>query len=78
MLKLRLKRCGKKRNPSYRIILINNITKRDGYAIEDLGFYNPISKKIKINVNRVINCIKNGAQLSETVKNLFFKANIIK
>ena len=48
MLKLRLKRCGRKRQPSYRIVVMENRTKRDGAAIEELGFYNPISKKFKI------------------------------
>ena len=49
MLKIRLKRAGRKRQPSYRVVLMNSRTKRDGYAIEELGFYNPITKKFKIN-----------------------------
>jgi small subunit ribosomal protein S16 len=78
MLKLRLKRCGRKHNPSYRIVIINSTTKRDGYVIEELGFYNPISKKIKININLITIRLKQGVQPSEIVKNLLLKADIIK
>jgi len=77
MLKLRLKRCGRKRQPSYRIVVMENRTKRDGAAIEELGFYNPISKKFKIDINRVVVRLKQGAQPTETVKNLLLKSNII-
>lgn len=77
MLKIRLKRAGKKRQPSYRIVLMNSVTKRDGYAIEDLGFYNPITKKFKVNINRLLIRLEQGAQPTETVKNLFIKTNIL-
>jgi len=77
MLKIRLKRAGKKRQPSYRVVLMDSITKRDGYAIEELGFYNPITKKFKINIKRVLIRLKQGAQPSETVKNLLIKTNIL-
>jgi small subunit ribosomal protein S16 len=77
MLKIRLKRAGKKRQPAYRIVVMNSTTKRDGYAIEDLGFYNPITKKFKINIERILTRLKQGAQPTETVKNLLIKANVI-
>jgi small subunit ribosomal protein S16 len=77
MLKIRLKRAGKKRQPSYRIVLMNNTTKRDGYAIEELGFYNPITKKFKVNIKRILIRLKQGAQPSETVKNLLIKTNVL-
>ena len=47
MLKIRLKRAGK-RQPSYRVVLMDSITKRDGYAIEELGFYNQLQKNLKL------------------------------
>jgi small subunit ribosomal protein S16 len=78
MLRLRLKRYGRKRQPSYRIVVMNTTTKRDGYVIEELGFYNPISKKSKINIKRTAIRLKDGAQPSETVKNLLIKGGIIK
>jgi len=77
MLKIRLKRAGKKRQPSYRIVLMNSTTKRDGYAIEELGFYNPITKKFKINLKRLLIRLKQGAQPTETVKNLLLKTNVL-
>jgi small subunit ribosomal protein S16 len=77
MLRIRLKRAGKKRQPSYRIVLMDSVTKRDGYAIEELGFYNPITKKFKVNIKRTLILLKEGAQPSETVKNLLIKTNIL-
>ena len=41
MIKLRLKRYGRKQKPSYRIVAMDSRVKRDGKAIEELGFYNP-------------------------------------
>ena len=60
MLRLRLKRGGKKRNPIYRIVIMNNTTKRDGKTIEEVGFYNPITKQIRINVTKVITRLTRG------------------
>lgn len=77
MLKIRLKRAGKKRQPSYRLVLMDSATKRDGYAIEDFGFYNPITKKFKINIKRLLTRLKQGAQPTETVKNLLIKTNVL-
>ncbi|MEO1765420.1 MAG: 30S ribosomal protein S16, partial [Cyanobacteria bacterium J06629_18] len=48
MIKLRLKRIGKKREASYRIIAINNLARRDGRPLEELGFYNPRTKEVKL------------------------------
>jgi small subunit ribosomal protein S16 len=56
---------------------MNNTTKRDGYAIEELGFYNPITKKFKVNIKRILIRLKQGAQPSETVKNLLIKTNVL-
>ena len=78
MLKIRLKRAGKKRQPSYRIVLMDNRTKRDGYAIEELGFYNPITKQFKLNISRILIRLEQGAQPSETIKNLLINKNILK
>ena len=77
MLKLRLKRGGKKRQPSYRIVLIKSDSRREGRAIENLGFYNPLSKQFVVNGERVKERLSQGAQPTETVKNLLVKAGII-
>ena len=73
MLKIRLKRLGKKKGPSYRIVLMDVKTKRDGKTIEEFGFYNPITKECFINIQRIKIREEQGAQLTETVKNLVMK-----
>jgi len=75
MLKIRLKRLGKKKKACYRIILIDSRYKRDGKALEELGFYNPLTKKIKLNLVKIQQRISNGAQLTKTVKSLLIKNN---
>lgn len=73
MLKIRLKRLGKKHKVSYRIILIDSKEKRDGKALEELGFYDPINKKTKINLEKIQTKIQQGAQVTNTVKNIIQK-----
>lgn len=75
MLKIRLKRLGRKKYPSYRIILIDNRKRRDGKALAELGYYNPFTKEIKINTILIKQKIKEGAQLTEKVKNLIHQLN---
>jgi small subunit ribosomal protein S16 len=50
MLKLRLKRMGRKRAPAYRLVVIESRTRRDGRPVEEVGFYNPISKECKFDI----------------------------
>jgi len=76
MLKIRLKRTGRKNNPFYRIVLMENLSKRDGKAIVELGYYNPLTKEIKldtINLHKYINC---GAYPTDTVRHLIYKTLI--
>ncbi len=68
MVKIRLKRLGSKRNPIYRIIVIDSKEKREGRAIEELGFYDPKRKNLKINKEGALAWIAKGAQPSDTVK----------
>lgn len=77
MLKIRLKRCGRKKSPSYRIILIPSHSKRDGRAIEELGFYNPLSNQLVYNQERLVLRLSQGAQPSDTVKNFLIKSGLI-
>lgn len=73
MLKIRLKRLGRKKRPTYRVVLMNVETKRDGKAIEELGFYNPLSKECSLNLERIQFRVNQGAQLTKTVENLIKK-----
>ena len=78
MLKLRLKRCGRKKQPFYKIVVMKNTSRRDGYAIEELGFFNPLNKTFKINKERTIYRLKQGVQPTETIITLLKIANILK
>nr|YP_009398351.1 ribosomal protein S16 [Thaumatella adunca]ARW67537.1 ribosomal protein S16 [Thaumatella adunca] len=69
MLKIRLKRLGRKKKAFYRIILIDNRKKRDGKAIEEIGFYNPLNKQHKIDIIKVKKKLEEGAQITKTIKN---------
>lgn len=79
MLTIRLQRIGKKKKPSYRIIVSEK--KRDPQAphLEMLGIYDPVQKNKVLNVNkeRVQYWIEKGATLSNTINNLFVKEGII-
>ena len=70
MLKIRLKRLGAKKQPSYRIIVINSTTKREGRPIQELGFYNPKTKEMKFDKAAAQEWISKGAQPTERVQYL--------
>ncbi len=76
MVKLRLTRIGAKNQPFYRIIAIDARKKRDGKFIENVGYYNPISKETNIKKDLALKWLGYGAQPSNTVKSLFIKHKI--
>ena len=75
MLKIRLKRLGAKKAPTYRIIVINSTTKREGKPVEELGHYNPKTKEMKLNLASAEAWVKKGAQPTDTVKYLMANCN---
>lgn len=77
MLKIRLKRCGRKKSPSYRIILIPSQARRDGRAIEELGYYNPLRNQLVYNAERIQFRLSQGAQPTQTVRNFLIKSGLI-
>jgi len=79
-VKLRLKRMGSKKKPVYRIVAIDSHTKRDGEYIELVGTYNPLTepKTVKVNEEVALKWLKNGAQPSDTVRNLLSDAGVMK
>lgn len=77
MLKIRLKRCGRKKLPSYRIVLVRSQARRDGRAIEELGYYNPMSNELVYNQDRIKVRLLEGAQPTQTVKNFLIKSGVI-
>lgn len=72
-VKIRLKRMGSKKNPFYRVVVADSRVARDGRSIEELGYYNPLTKEklFKINNERALYWLKNGAQPTITVDKLF-------
>lgn len=78
MLKLRLKRTGRKRSPSYRLVIMENTYRRDGRPIEELGYYNPITKQYKFDSEKIQKWLSYGVKPTNTVLNLLKKAEIIK
>jgi small subunit ribosomal protein S16 len=77
MLKLRLKRVGKKRSPSYRLVIMENTFRRDGRPIDELGYYNPISKQYKFDTEKIKKWLSYGVRPTETVMSLLKKAEIV-
>ncbi|MCD6030582.1 MAG: rpsP [Thermomicrobiales bacterium] len=78
MVKLRLRRMGAKKRPSYRIVAADSRAPRDGAFIEIVGFYDPITDPatIKVDVERARHWINVGAQPTETVRSLLSKAGV--
>jgi small subunit ribosomal protein S16 len=76
MIKLRLKRYGKKREVSYRIVAMNSRDRRDGRPLEELGFYNPRTDEVRLDVEGLVRRLQQGAQPTETVRDLLIKNNV--
>lgn len=76
MIKLRLKRFGKKREASYRIVAMNSVSRRDGRPLEELGFYNPRTDEVRLDVPGIVRRLQQGAQPTETVRSILRKANV--
>lgn len=77
MLKLRLKKYGRKGQISYRLVVMNSNTKRDGKTIEELGFYNPMTKEVSLNIAKVQTRLNQGVQTTDIVHNLLRKFALI-
>ncbi len=78
-VRIRLRRLGGKRDSFYRIVVADSRQPRDGRAIEELGFYDPVEQptKAKVNVERADYWLQQGAKPSETVRDLFRRAGIL-
>ena len=77
-VKIRLRRMGAKKNPFYRIVVADSRYPRDGRFIEEIGTYNPIANpaEIKVDAEKAAQWIANGAQPTDTVKELLKKAGV--
>jgi len=81
MVRLRLKRLGRRHRPFYRINAIDKQQQRDGRVIENLGWYDPIardeSKQVSLKVDRIKHWLSVGAQPSDTVADILAKHDVI-
>jgi small subunit ribosomal protein S16 len=75
MLAIRLMRMGAKKSPSYRVVVKEKLSKRDGAYVENLGFYNPTRDpaEVRLDMERVNYWIERGAQPTDTVRQLIRK-----
>ena len=79
-VKIRLQRYGSKKRPFYRLVAADSRNKRDGRYLEILGTYNPLTEPatVKIDEAKAQKWLSEGAQVTDTVKNLFKSAGITK
>ncbi|QNM14430.1 MULTISPECIES: 30S ribosomal protein S16 [Fusobacterium] len=78
MLKLRLTRLGDKKRPSYRVVAMEALSKRDGKAVAYLGNYFPLEENNRVNLKEeeIVRFLLNGAQPTRTVKSILVKAGV--
>ncbi len=79
MLKLRLRRTGAKKRPSYRIVVAEHSSPRDGRFVEIIGHYDPLTEPatVKVDEERARHWLSVGAQPTETVAGLLKRAGVI-
>nr|YP_011015588.1 ribosomal protein S16 [Betonica officinalis]WAS33657.1 ribosomal protein S16 [Betonica officinalis] len=78
MVKLRLKRCGRKQRAIYRIVAIDVRSRREGKDLRRVGFYDPMKNQTFLNVPLILYFLEKGAQPTVTVQNLLKKAEVFK
>nr|YP_009757588.1 ribosomal protein S16 [Sauroglossum elatum]QIM61025.1 ribosomal protein S16 [Sauroglossum elatum] len=74
MVKLRLKRCGRKQRAIYRIVAIDVRSRREGRDLQRVGFYDPINNQTYSNVPAILDFLEKGAQPTGTVHDILRKA----
>lgn len=79
-VKIRLKRMGAKKSPFYRVVVAESRSPRDGRFIEEIGTYNPLTDPAQVSINEesALRWLQTGAQPSDTVRELFRRAGILK
>lgn len=78
MVKLRLRRMGAKKRPSYRIVAADSRSPRDGDFIETVGFYDPLTDPatVRVDLERARHWLSVGAQPTDTVRSLLTRAGV--
>nr|YP_010836779.1 ribosomal protein S16 [Bupleurum thianschanicum]YP_010836866.1 ribosomal protein S16 [Bupleurum triradiatum]QMJ96461.1 ribosomal protein S16 [Bupleurum densiflorum]QMJ97125.1 ribosomal protein S16 [Bupleurum thianschanicum]WGC91911.1 ribosomal protein S16 [Bupleurum thianschanicum]WGC91998.1 ribosomal protein S16 [Bupleurum thianschanicum]WGC92085.1 ribosomal protein S16 [Bupleurum triradiatum] len=78
MVKLRLKRCGRKQRAVYRIVAIDVRSRREGRDLRNVGFYDPIKNQSYLNVPAILYFLEKGAQPTGTVRDILKRAEVFK
>ena len=77
MVKLRLTRLGKKKQPFYRIVAMDSKLRRQGQTLAQIGTYDPVHAQIRVDEGIAIQWLNQGAQMSETVEALLRSQGIL-
>lgn len=79
MVKMRLKRMGMKKKPFYRVVVADERSPRDGRFIEEIGYYDPTKNPsvVSIDADKAKQWLSNGAQPTDTVRELLKKASVL-
>jgi small subunit ribosomal protein S16 len=79
LVKIRLRRMGAKKHPFYRLVVADSRSPRDGRFIEHLGYYDPMTEpvQVKIDVDKVMKWLQQGAQPSEAARSLLKREGIL-
>lgn len=78
-VRIRLKRMGANKAPFYRLVVADSRSPRDGRFIDEIGTYNPLTQpaQVKIDEEKALKWLQNGAKPSDTVRNLLSKAGLL-
>jgi small subunit ribosomal protein S16 len=79
MVKIRLRRMGRRNKPFYRVVVADSRSPRDGKFIDIIGHYNPLTDPATISIDgeKALKWLKDGAQPTDTVRSLLTKLGII-
>ena len=79
MLRIRLKRIGKKKQPAYRIVVADSRSPRDGRPVQEIGYYNPMTNppEVVIDGDRALYWVSQGAQPSEAVNRILVRQGLV-
>ena len=77
MVKLRLKRLGRKMRPFYRIVAMPATAPRDGKPLEELGYYDPVHAELTVDAEATLGWLNRGAQMTEMVQSLLRSQGIL-
>lgn len=75
--KIRLKRIGRKRQASYRVVVVEESKRRDTRVVDDLGFYSPHSDEVQLDTARALEWLKKGAQPTDTARTLLSRLGVL-